>query len=110
MPEYDRLMGDIEGTEQALSRFCRERVERLQKELEALGQSAAFTRPSHTLTLLEKEIGQQAVTMEHGLRQALLAPRLAWMHVRLGWTSWTRAGCWAVATPWFRSGTDMRAA
>ena len=72
VPEYDRLMGDIEGTEQALSRFCRERVERLQKELEALGQSAAFTRPSHTLALLEKEIGQQAVTMEHGLRQALL--------------------------------------
>ena len=71
VPEYDRLMGDIEGTEQALGRFCRERVERLRKELEALGQSAAFARPGHCLALLEKELAQQADRMQNSLRHSL---------------------------------------
>lgn len=72
VPEYDRLMGDIEGTEQALSRFCRERVGRLRQELESLEQTAAFTRPGHILDLQEKEIAQQADRMQNSLRRALI--------------------------------------
>lgn len=71
VPEYDRLMEDIEAREQALSRFCRERMGRLRQELEGLEQSAAFTRPGHTLALLGKELAQQEDRMKNTLSHTL---------------------------------------
>ena len=110
VPEYDRLMGDIEGTEQALSRFCRERVSGCKRNWRLWGNRPLLPGRAIPWPCWKRRSASRQLQWSTACGRPCLAPRLAWMHVRLGWTSWTRAGCWAVATPWFRSGTDMRAA
>lgn len=72
VPEYDRLLGEIEGAAQALRTLSRGRVAALRQEVEAASHAASFALPKHRVEVLRRDLAGARISLKASLRAELL--------------------------------------
>lgn len=72
VPEYDRLLGEVQGASQALRSLAQGRIRALGQEIEALSRAASFTLPRHRMEVLRRDIQGARIALQSRVRAELL--------------------------------------